>query len=174
MTGDDFRCRQKSAYIRGDDFPDIVAVHVFIGCEVIHPFRLQGAGDQCRQRLFAQFRFADAALEHAHILLGGADKGALIAAIRDNERIAVIGQDAPDGPAPQPVELGEMGVERLGLGHIGHGVFERIPGKEERQILDVKQRRVIAVDIGVAQMNAEAADVELEVIFIDRRGQDQG
>ena len=66
-----------------------------------------------------------------------------------------------------------MRVEPFRFGHIRHGVLQCVAGEEEAQIFDIKQCRIVAVDLSVAQMNVEPSDMELEMILVGEGRQNE-
>ena len=66
------------------------------------------------------------ALENTDILLLRLDQGFVVAACRDDIRIAMIGQDKCGIQCVQPIQILQMGVKIPRLADIGYGVFHGV------------------------------------------------
>jgi hypothetical protein len=120
---------------------DVLAVHRVIGREIGDPAGAHGIGDELRQRGVAQRRLVAAALQHADVVLGGADEPLRVAAGGDDLRGAVVGQDAIGIQVPEALEVGEVVVEAVGLGEIGDRVLQRVAGEQGAACPAARPRR---------------------------------
>ncbi len=151
----------------------IAFVNGFIWLKQIHPARIQRPPDDFIQWLLPKLRLACHALQHADILLGGADEGFLVATQRNDFRIAVIGQNPLRRKSPEPVKVLQMGIESFRLGDVGYGVFHRVAREQQLLGADPYDSCVIAMDIGFDQIHLKRAYAEPHGVFISLRWHDQ-
>ena len=88
-------------------------------------------------------------------------------------RVAVVGQDAVGGERGEPLEVDEVRVEAVGLGDVGDGVLHRVAGEQHALLGQPHHRGVVAVDVDVDELEAEAADVEAHAVLEGQGGEDE-
>jgi hypothetical protein len=73
----------------------------------------------------------------------------------------MVGKDAIWSEPPTPVEIGEVRLESLRFNDIGERVLHRVSAEEEPLLCQPDHRCIVAVNIGLDQLDVQPADVEM-------------
>src|SRR5271165_5237800 len=124
--------------------------------------------DEVPQGHVTQARLGGVALERSDVLLRRANQIAGVAPGGYDLRVAMIGEDPIWSELPEPGEVGQMRVKALRLIDVGDRVLHCVSAEEQPPLRQPDHCRVVAVDVGVDQLEPYSSDGHPQTVGEDR------